>query len=124
LAGLASRPVGERLGLYRFFTEVDGALGEPRVIQGLEALRSVAGAVRVLGEYPVWELQEGRIVTTERATAGLPGEVREKLNRIERWLDEEGYDALLLQRRDNFAWPTGGARSHLPEATGLGAGWT
>ncbi|WP_304174810.1 prephenate dehydratase [Limnochorda pilosa] len=123
LTRLESRPVGDRLGLYRFFTEVDGALGEPRVIQGLEALRSVAGAVRVLGEYPVWELQEGRIVTTERATAGLPGEVREKLNRIERWLDEKGYDALLLQRRDNFAWLTGGARSHIPKATAFGESW-
>lgn len=123
LTRLESRPAGESLGAYRFFTELDGGLSDPPVAQGLEALRSVAGSVRILGEYPVLELQEGRIVTTERASAGLPAEVQEKLARIEDWMEQKGYDALLLQRRDNFAWLTAGARSHIAKASDVGDSW-
>lgn len=123
LTRLESRPARRALGIYRFFAELDGGLSDRPVAEGLEALRSVAGFVRLLGEYPVLELQEGKIVTTQAATPGLPAEVQEKLARIEHWLEQKGYDALLLQRRDNFAWLTAGARNHIAKASDQGDSW-
>lgn len=123
LTRLESRPVGNGLGTYRFFAEIDGDRSAPQVAGALDELGNVAEHVRLLGEYPVLELEEGTVVTTERGRRNLSPEVQEKLDRIESWLDRAGYDAVLIQRRDNFAWLTGGGRSHVAKATDQGAAW-
>ncbi|BAS29442.1 prephenate dehydratase [Limnochorda pilosa] len=128
LTRLESRPAGGDLGAYRFFAEIEGDLDDPRVAGGVEELGAVAGYVRTLGRYPVLEpTMEGMVsMTAERGEGAadlLSQEVREKLARIEAWLDRAGYDVLLLQRRDNVAWLTGGARNHVPKATDVGSAW-
>lgn len=50
-------------------------------------------------------------------------ELEEKQRRVNAFLDEGGYDGLLLARVDNFAWFTGGGDHHVnsAEETGVGA---
>lgn len=53
LTRIESRPLRRGLGRYLFFIDLDGAASEPRVAEAIEALRSKAESVRVLGSYPV-----------------------------------------------------------------------
>lgn len=50
-------------------------------------------------------------------------EVEIKRQRLERLLQAMKLDAVLVGRRDNFAWVTGGADNHVRLATELGAGY-
>lgn len=50
---IESRPMRQGLGRYIFFLDVDDAAGEQPTIDAIEALRSKAETVRVLGRYPV-----------------------------------------------------------------------
>jgi len=53
LSRIESRPARRGLGRYMFFCDLEGALGEPAVADALEALRSKAESVRILGSYPI-----------------------------------------------------------------------
>lgn len=46
----------------------------------------------------------------------------EKVERIRKWLQEKGYDALILSRRDNYAWMTDGAKNHVMWSVENGVG--
>ena len=48
-------------------------------------------------------------------------ERQQKQRRVKELLDEQGLDALLLQRVSSFAWYTGGAASYVNTATDFGA---
>lgn len=52
LTRIESRPLRQGLGRYMFFCDLDGALGEAPVAEAIEALRSKAESVRILGSYP------------------------------------------------------------------------
>ena len=52
LSRIESRPLRLGLGRYMFFCDLEGALAEPPVAEAIEALRSKAESVRVLGSYP------------------------------------------------------------------------
>jgi prephenate dehydratase len=52
LTRIESRPLRQGLGRYMFFCDLDGALPEPAVSEAVEALRSKADSVRILGSYP------------------------------------------------------------------------
>ena len=52
LTRIESRPRREGLGSYMFFVDLDGHAGAPAVAEAIEALRSHAAAVRVLGSFP------------------------------------------------------------------------
>jgi prephenate dehydratase len=53
LTRIESRPLRQGLGRYMFFCDLDGALTDPAVSESIDALRSKAESVRVLGSYPV-----------------------------------------------------------------------
>jgi antitoxin VapB len=46
----------------------------------------------------------------------------EKVARLRRWLADRGFDAVLISRRDNFAWLTVGGDSHVLKNTEVGVG--
>jgi len=50
----------------------------------------------------------------------IPEEIREKLQRIRVFLEQKGYGALILGRRDNFAWFTGGGDSTVIRSSEIG----
>ncbi len=52
LTRIESRPLRLGLGRYMFFCDLDGALSEAPVKEAVEALRSKAESVRILGSYP------------------------------------------------------------------------
>jgi prephenate dehydratase len=52
LTRIESRPLRQGLGRYMFFCDLEGALAEPTVSEGIDALRTKAESVRVLGSYP------------------------------------------------------------------------
>ena len=53
LTRIESRPLGEGLGRYMFFIDLDGDVAEPPVAAAVEGLGEVADQVRVLGSFPV-----------------------------------------------------------------------
>ena len=53
LTRIESRPLRRQLGRYGFFIDLEGAVGDEAVSSAIEALRSKAQNVRVLGSYPV-----------------------------------------------------------------------
>ncbi|CAN5212498.1 prephenate dehydratase [soil metagenome] len=53
LTRIESRPRRSELGRYMFFCDLDGAATDDGVAESIEALRSKAENVRVLGSYPV-----------------------------------------------------------------------
>lgn len=53
LTRIESRPLGEGLGRYMFFIDLDGDVAEPSVAAAVEGLGEVADQVRVLGSFPV-----------------------------------------------------------------------
>lgn len=52
LTRIESRPLRLGLGRYMFFCDLEGALSEDPVAEAVEALRSKAESVRILGSYP------------------------------------------------------------------------
>src|SRR5262245_20841607 len=52
LTRIESRPLRRGLGRYQFFVDIEGAAGEEPLSEAIEALRSVAESVRVLGSWP------------------------------------------------------------------------
>ena len=52
LTKIESRPRRVQLGHYMFFTDLEGAEGDPVVAEALDALRSKVAELRVLGSYP------------------------------------------------------------------------
>lgn len=52
LTRIESRPLRLGLGRYMFFCDLEGALSETAVGEAIEALRSKAESVRILGSYP------------------------------------------------------------------------
>jgi prephenate dehydratase len=52
LSRIESRPMRLGLGRYMFFCDLEGALADAAVGEAIEALRSKAESVRVLGSYP------------------------------------------------------------------------
>jgi prephenate dehydratase len=52
LSRIESRPLRLELGRYMFFCDLEGALAEAPVKEAVEALRSKADSVRILGSYP------------------------------------------------------------------------
>lgn len=55
LTRIESRPLRRGLGRYMFFIDLEGAIGDSAVAEAIEALRSKAESVRLLGSYPVGE---------------------------------------------------------------------
>jgi prephenate dehydratase len=53
LSRIESRPLRLGLGRYMFFCDLEGALDEPAVSEAIEALRTKAESVRILGSYPI-----------------------------------------------------------------------
>jgi prephenate dehydratase len=53
LSRIESRPLRSGLGRYMFFCDLEGAEGDELVATAIEALRTKADSVRVLGSYPV-----------------------------------------------------------------------
>jgi prephenate dehydratase len=53
LSRIESRPLRQGLGRYMFFCDLEGAAAEGPVAEAIEALRSKAESVRILGSYPV-----------------------------------------------------------------------
>jgi prephenate dehydratase len=53
LSRIESRPLRSQLGRYFFFLDVDGKLDVEPVATAIEALRSKAESVRILGSYPL-----------------------------------------------------------------------
>jgi prephenate dehydratase len=52
LSRIESRPLRRGLGRYMFFCDAEGSLDDPPVREALEALRTKAESVRILGSYP------------------------------------------------------------------------
>jgi prephenate dehydratase len=52
LSRIESRPMRQGLGRYMFFCDLEGALVEAAVSEAIEALRTKAESVRILGSYP------------------------------------------------------------------------
>lgn len=52
LTRIESRPLRQGLGRYMFFCDLEGALNEQPVAEAIEALRTKAESVRILGSYP------------------------------------------------------------------------
>ncbi len=50
---IESRPLRQGLGRYMFFIDIEGPLDDPMVAEAVEALRTKAETVRVLGSYPI-----------------------------------------------------------------------
>jgi prephenate dehydratase len=53
LTRIESRPLRRGLGRYQFFLDIEGGAGEERLSDAIEALRSKAETVRVLGSWPI-----------------------------------------------------------------------
>lgn len=53
LSRIESRPMRTSLGRYMFFCDLEGALADQPVSDAIEALRTKAESVRILGSYPV-----------------------------------------------------------------------
>lgn len=53
LTRIESRPLRRGLGRYMFFCDLEGAADDPPVAEAIEALRSKADSVRLLGSYSV-----------------------------------------------------------------------
>ncbi len=53
LTRIESRPLRQGLGRYMFFCDLEGSDSDPAVSGAIEALRTKAESVRVLGSYPV-----------------------------------------------------------------------
>jgi prephenate dehydratase len=53
LTRIESRPLRQGLGRYMFFVDLEGDAAEPPVAAAIDALRTKAESVRVLGTYPV-----------------------------------------------------------------------
>jgi prephenate dehydratase len=53
LSRIESRPLRQGLGRYMFFCDLEGSTAEEPVAESIEALRSKAESVRILGSYPV-----------------------------------------------------------------------
>lgn len=53
LSRIESRPSRSELGRYMFFVDLDGKLDTEPVMTAIEALRSKAESVRILGSYPI-----------------------------------------------------------------------
>jgi prephenate dehydratase len=53
LSRIESRPLRRGLGRYMFFCDLEGAVADPAVAEAIEALRTKAESVRILGSYPV-----------------------------------------------------------------------
>jgi prephenate dehydratase len=53
LSRIESRPLRRGLGRYMFFCDLEGAADDPAVSDAIEALRTKAESVRILGSYPV-----------------------------------------------------------------------
>jgi prephenate dehydratase len=53
LSRIESRPLRQGLGRYMFFCDLEGAVGEQPIADALEALRTKAESVRILGSYPI-----------------------------------------------------------------------
>jgi prephenate dehydratase len=62
LTRIESRPLRRGLGRYQFFLDIEGASAEDPLTAAIEALRSKAESVRVLGSWPI------------EAPPGVPGE--------------------------------------------------
>ena len=61
LTRIESRPLRRGLGRYMFFIDIEGAVGDGPIGEAIEALRSKAESVRVLGSWPI------------EAAPGVPG---------------------------------------------------
>jgi prephenate dehydratase len=53
LSRIESRPMRLGLGRYMFFCDLEGGLDDPAVTEAVEALKTKAESVRILGSYPV-----------------------------------------------------------------------
>ena len=53
LSRIESRPLRSELGRYMFFCDLEGSASEPIVAEAIEALKTKAASVRILGSYPV-----------------------------------------------------------------------
>lgn len=53
LSRIESRPLRRGLGRYMFFCDAEGSLEDAAVAEAIEALRSKAETVRILGSYPI-----------------------------------------------------------------------
>jgi prephenate dehydratase len=53
LTRIESRPLRRGLGRYQFFIDIEGGAGEDPLAEAIEALRSKAETVRVLGSWPI-----------------------------------------------------------------------
>jgi prephenate dehydratase len=53
LTRIESRPLRRGLGRYQFFLDIEGGAAEERLSDAIEALRSKAETVRVLGSWPI-----------------------------------------------------------------------
>jgi prephenate dehydratase len=53
LSRIESRPARQGLGRYMFFCDLEGAVDDRPVVEALEALKSKAESVRILGSYPI-----------------------------------------------------------------------
>lgn len=47
----------------------------------------------------------------------------ETVERIRGWLEKNGYDGIILGRRDNYAWVSGGAKNHVLSSTENGVAY-
>ena len=52
LTRIESRPRKRGLGHYMFFLDLEGAVTDPRVAEGLDAVRGHVDTLRVLGSFP------------------------------------------------------------------------
>jgi chorismate mutase/prephenate dehydratase len=55
LTSLQSRPERSAPWTYRFYFDVDGGQGEPRLSEALEAIEALASRIVVLGSYVAWQ---------------------------------------------------------------------
>ena len=53
LTRIESRPLRRGLGRYQFFLDIEGASADEPLLSAVEALRSKAETVRVLGSWPI-----------------------------------------------------------------------
>jgi prephenate dehydratase len=53
LTRIESRPLRRGLGRYQFFLDIEGAAGDQPLVSAVEALRSKAESVRLLGSWPI-----------------------------------------------------------------------
>ncbi len=47
----------------------------------------------------------------------------EAVERIRKWLKKKEYDGVILGRRDNYTWVSGGAKNHVLTSTEVGIAW-